>query len=116
MSKKVIKEIRKNSEGNEIVDFTPFKQVCAQIALVNANIVPAFARLHLGVNDLQCVFHSNDQVGDYAVCSFETPVVDGRKFVCQIELTNKGITHYLCAILRDDVVSDSDFQTLKKSN
>lgn len=115
MSKKVINQIRKNRDGSEIVDFTPFKQVCAQIALMNMNIVPAFARLNLSVNDLKCVFHSNEEVGDYSVVAFESPSVDSRKFVCQIELTNRGITHYLCAILRDDVVSDSDFQTLEKT-
>ena len=93
------KEFKKNDAGCEIVDFTPFKQVCAQIALTNVNIVPAFRKRNFSVNDLMCVFHSNDKVGDYAVCAFESPSVDGRKFVCQIELSNKGITHYLCAIL-----------------
>jgi hypothetical protein len=95
------KEVKKNDAGCEIVDFTPFKQVCAQIALTNVNIVPSFRKQNFSVNDLVCVFHSNDKCGDYAVCSFESPSVDGRKFVCQIELSNKGITHYLCAILAD---------------
>ena len=93
MSKNSINQVRKNRDGHEIVDFSPFKQVCAQIALLNINIVPSFARLNLSVNDLKCVFHSNDEVGDYSVVAFESPVVDSRKFVCQIELTNRGITH-----------------------